>query len=88
MKPFLKVQTFMMLITAFLIVSCSDDNDDMVMTPDPVDPGDTPVTVRKSANYDLNAVAVANISGKATFIEYSDNNSAFQLSIVLRKDIG
>lgn len=81
MKPFLKFQTFLMLITAFLIVSCSDDNDDMVMNPDPGDPEDMPVTVRKSTNYDLNAVAVANISGKATFIEYSDNTVAIELEL-------
>lgn len=81
MKPFLKFRTFLILITSVLLVSCSDDNDDMIMTPDPGDPDDMPVTVRKSVNYDLNAVAVADISGKATFIEYSDNTVSIDIEL-------
>ncbi|MCA0931827.1 superoxide dismutase family protein [Lutimonas saemankumensis] len=81
MKP-IKLSILKNLMLALLVISftgCSDD-DDPIITPDP-DPVDPPITVSKSTEYDLNAVAVADISGKATFIEYSDNTVAIELEL-------
>ncbi|WKK64548.1 CHRD domain-containing protein [Lutimonas zeaxanthinifaciens] len=81
MKPdyLSKLKRFMFLFLILSFVGCSDD-DEPIITPDP-DPVDPPVTVSKSTEYDLNAVAVADISGKATFIEYSDNTVAIELEL-------
>ena len=81
MKSLFKFQTLTLLISAFLILGCSNDDDDVMMTPDPTDPEDTPVTVTKSANFELNDVAVPDISGKATIIQYSDNSVAIDIEL-------
>ncbi len=70
----------LMFITVFIfILSCSDDDDDM--TPD-IDPPDNTVTVVNSMEYDLGSKAVASISGKAIFKEYSDNTVTIELELV------
>ncbi|UCE92725.1 MAG: hypothetical protein JSV73_07790 [Flavobacteriaceae bacterium] len=82
MKPtyLKKLKNFLFLIMVISFIGCSDDDDDMNVIPDP-DPVDPPVTVSKSKEYDLNAVAVPDISGKATFIEYSDNTFVIELEL-------
>lgn len=76
----IQLKNLIFLLFLVSIVGCSDDDDDIITPPDP-DPVDPPITVTKSTSYDLNAVAVADISGKATFIEYSDNTVSIELEL-------
>lgn len=70
---------FFMLIQG--ISSCSDDAEEMIMIPDepqgPTEPGPT----GSSKAYELQAFAVDNISGTATFIENSDNTVTIELEL-------
>ena len=70
---------FLMFMSCLTMLSCSDDSDDEMGGMEPGGPENP--TTGKNITYTLNAVAVANISGEAKFIENTDNTVTIELSL-------
>ncbi len=78
MKSILKIQSLVMILSIFMLLSCSDD--DTVPPPMGGTP-ENPIIVEETITYDLGAVAVADISGKAIFKKNSDNTTTIELEL-------
>ena len=79
MKSRVTMKFFLLFMSCMTLLSCSDDSDDEMGGMEPGVP-ENPIT-GKNITYTLNAVAVANISGEAKFIENTDNTVTIELSL-------
>lgn len=78
MSKYFNVKWLVMLLSIFILISCSDDDNEM----GEMDPPDDMITVTETVTYTLNPLAVPDISGQAIFKEYSDNSVTIELELV------
>ena len=79
MKKLASFKFLVILFSSMLIMSCSNDDDDMGNF-EPVDPENP--TTGVNITYTLNSVAVETISGEAKFIENKDNSVTIELELI------
>jgi len=81
MKRIAQYPVLFLMISFFMLIGCGNDDDDMMTTLPDVDPPDNPVVVEQTTTYELGAIAVPNISGKAVFKKNSDNTVTIDLEL-------
>ena len=81
MKNLIPLRFLLLMFLSIAIVACDDDDDEPA---NPIEPTPT----GRSVTYDLNELAVEDISGTAKFIELSDNSTTVEINLENTPDGG